>query len=65
MTQITPEKSSLSKKLRFPAISDSDLITNPHDPIGNGICGDFGLPFLLGEHLYLPSFILQEEFIIT
>jgi hypothetical protein len=65
MTQITPEKSSLGKKLYFPAISASDLITHPHDPIGNGICSDFGVPFLLDERLYLPSFILQKEFIIT
>ncbi|MDR1491693.1 MAG: hypothetical protein LBT05_03070 [Planctomycetaceae bacterium] len=62
---ISPEEKKLNKKLYFPSISATDLLANPYDPIGNGICGDLGVAFLLDEHLYLPSFILQDEFVVT
>jgi hypothetical protein len=65
VSPITPEQKSLSKRLYFPSISEDDLIKNPYDRIGNGICEDLGTMFLLEQPFYLPSFILQDEFIIS
>jgi hypothetical protein len=65
VSPITSEQKDISKRLYFPSISENDLISSPNDPIGFGICSDLGKPFLLDEHLYLPPFILQDEFIIS